>query len=568
MSSWEGIATRQLQRFRLDRVRSKILAFSVLATLIPSVSTVWLGYAQGRRALRQTIATELVGVSSEAANELGLWIKERQYDLRVFSSSYEVGDNLERLMARGGSAARTGTGRLTDYLSSVRERTNDYDALVVFDLDGHPVAGSPAQSGIRELPREWRSRLRSGEPVVGVPVRDSAGQALSVVLAVPVQPAGRRPIGAFAARLDLGTAAATLERVARGHHGTAYLVSYLGNRLLSSRPDPATPDGGRTDGAAMRRLNTPSREVVEYTNPEGTAVIGTLRIVAGSNWGVLTELTQAEGFGLVNRFRNVTLLVLAGLLVVVGLLAYLLGLMLVRPLDRLTRGAAQVAAGDFNVTLPVVTGGELGYLTTVFNEMVAQLRASMREIDAAHERLRDKNAQLERLSLTDPLTGLYNRRHLMTVLERELKRSARGGGEFALLMVDVDHFKTYNDAFGHQAGDEALIAVARVLRASIREVDCAARYGGEEFVVLLPSTSIARATEVAERICEAVRHAIVPGGQISVSAGIASFPAQGISLESLIASADGALYHAKREGRDRAIRADWPAIGLAATARG
>jgi diguanylate cyclase (GGDEF)-like protein len=557
MSSWERIASRNLQTLRLGSVRSKILAFFVLATLIPSVTTVWLAYSQGKHALTQTIATELVGVSSQAASELDLWLKERQYDLRIFSNSYEVTDNLVRLAAGGGSTVRTGTSRLTDYLNSVRELTNDYHELVVFDRGGHAVASSPAQSRMRTLPDGWEARLKAGEPMLGPATWDATRHTMTAIIAVAIQPAGSRAIGAFAGRLDLRTAATTLQRLTRGHPGTAYLISYTGDRILSSNPENQRPPRGRLDGNAVRWLNTESHDVVEYTNPEGLAVIGTLRTVGASNWGVLTELTQKQGFELVNRFRNITALVLTGLFVVVGLMAYLLGLMLVRPLDRLTRGAARVAGGDFDVVLPVVTGGELGYLTTVFNDMVAKLRASMLEADAFTEQLREKNVQLERLSLTDPLTGLFNRRQLMTLLDNELKRSIRGQQEFSILMLDVDHFKTYNDAFGHQAGDDALMRVAEILRVTLREVDSAARYGGEEFVVLLPETGLERAVEVAERICEAVRHGVFQGEQITLSVGVASYPGQGTTLESLIASADAALYNAKREGRDRVVRADW-----------
>jgi diguanylate cyclase (GGDEF)-like protein len=558
VSSWERIASKNLQTLKLDRVRTKILAFSVLATLIPSVTTVWLAYSQGKRALTQTIATELVGVSSQAANELGLGLKERLYDLRIFSNSYEVTENLVQLAASGGSKTRTGTGRLTNYLNSVRERTADYHELVVFDLGGHPVASSPAQSMTgATLPEGWETKLKAGEPILGTPSWDTTSRTMTVMIAVPIQPAGSRAIGAFAGRLDLRTAAATLQRLARGHAGTAYLVSYSGDLILSSKPDGGMPLQGRLDGSAVRWLNTESPGVVEYKNPEGVAVIGTLRTVGGSSWGVLIELTQEEGFGLVNRFRNLMVLVLTCLFAVVGLLAYLLGLMLVRPLDRLSEGAARVAAGDFEVQLPVVTGGELGYLTTVFNDMVAKLRKSMLEVDAVTERLREKNVQLERLSLTDPLTGLFNRRQLMTVLENELKRAARGGHEFAILMIDVDHFKSYNDAFGHQAGDDALVRVADILSRSLREVDGAARYGGEEFVALLPETGMEQAAEVAERICETVRREAFEGEQITLSIGVASYPSHGASLESVIGSADGALYQAKRRGRDCVVRADW-----------
>jgi len=558
LSTWERIASEHLRALRLERVRTKILAFSVLATLIPSLATAWVAYTQSKRALTQTISTDLVGVSAQAANELGLWLKERQYDLRVFSNSYEVSQNLQRAPKSGPAGrARVATGRLGDYLNSVRERFVDYRELVVFGLDGQAVASSPARASLTALPRGWQAKLRAGEPISGVPTWDSAGKTMTVAIAVPIQPDGGTAIGAFAANLDLKAARAVLQRFARGHNGTAYLVNYTGDRILSSLPDQSGPTDGRLDGSAMRWLSAESHDVVEYVNPDGIAVISTLRSIPASNWSVVAELPQAEGYGQVNHLRNVTILVLAGLLAVVGLLAYALGLMLVKPLDRLTKGAERVAAGDFEVNLPVVTGGELGYLTKVFNDMVAKLRHSMKEVDAANETLRQKNVQLERLSLTDPLTGLFNRRHLMTMLESELRRAGRAQRGFSILMLDVDHFKTYNDAFGHQAGDDALIKVAGLLKASLRDVDCPARYGGEEFLVLLPDTGIEQATEVAERIRTSIRRESFTGAGVTLSVGVAEFPGHGASLDSLIAAADAALYHAKRQGRDRVVRADW-----------
>src|SRR2546430_12025188 len=127
-----------------------------------------------------------------------------------------------------------------------------------------------------------------------------------------------------------------------------------------------------------------------------------------------------------------------------------------------------------------------------------------------------------------------------------------------ILMADIDHFKEYNDAFGHLAGDEMLIKVARALRDSTREVDCVVRYGGEEFVVLLPETAATEAAETAERIRARVAAADLAGGTITLSVGIAEVPTHGDSPESLIAAAQGGLYRAKREGRDRVVRASRP----------
>src|SRR5207248_9540332 len=164
---------------------------------------------------------------------------------------------------------------------------------------------------------------------------------------------------------------------------------------------------------------------------------------------------------------------------------YLLGLLITRPLDRLTHGAARVAGGDLAVDLPVVGGGELGYVTEVFNDMVARLRDSRRE--------------LERLSITDDLTTLFNRRYVMEALANEVRRSRRLEHPFTLLMLDVDHFKEYNDAYGHLAGDAALARVAVMLKESTRDVDCAARYGGGEIVLVLPDTEAGGATGAGPR---------------------------------------------------------------------
>jgi diguanylate cyclase (GGDEF)-like protein len=180
--------------------------------------------------------------------------------------------------------------------------------------------------------------------------------------------------------------------------------------------------------------------------------------------------------------------------------------------------------------------------------MVARLRESRKELDASNAALRKQNEELERLSTTDGLTGLANRRQLSRRLGEEVLRARRSKQPFAVVMSDVDHFKSYNDTMGHPAGDEVLKRVAQILRESTREVDLAARYGGEEFCVLLPETSGEMALQVAERIRARMAAEKFPGRTITLSLGIAEFAKNGDT-------ADAALYQAKRAGRDRVTRA-------------
>jgi diguanylate cyclase (GGDEF)-like protein len=161
-------------------------------------------------------------------------------------------------------------------------------------------------------------------------------------------------------------------------------------------------------------------------------------------------------------------------------------------------------------------------------------------------------------SIQDPLTGLFNRRYLEQSLDREVHRAARAGRSISLAMLDIDHFKNFNDTFGHQAGDLLLREVAAIFKARVRGGDLACRFGGEEFALVLAETDTEGARACIEKIREAVKHLALQFrgqslGAVTVSAGIAAFPAQSENSEGLIHMADVALYRAKKEVRDRVV---------------
>ncbi|MFO1274139.1 MAG: GGDEF domain-containing protein, partial [Rubrivivax sp.] len=162
--------------------------------------------------------------------------------------------------------------------------------------------------------------------------------------------------------------------------------------------------------------------------------------------------------------------------------------------------------------------------------------------------------RLHELSIRDPLTGLLNRRGLDPRLSREAARWRRYGEPYALLMVDVDHFKAVNDRHGHAAGDAVLVRLAKLLRDVARDVDTVARVGGEEFCLLLPHCEPEGARNAAERLRQKVRQSSwpVPAGAVTVSVGVAVSEGAGAPI-SVLARADGALLQAKHEGRDRVV---------------
>ena len=188
-------------------------------------------------------------------------------------------------------------------------------------------------------------------------------------------------------------------------------------------------------------------------------------------------------------------------------------------------------------------------------EMNRELEAKIHE--RTHE-LAEANTRLAQLAVTDGLTGLYNHRHFHERLTLEVERSQRSGLPLSLLMLDVDHFKQFNDSFGHPAGDEVLRQLARVLADTRRANDVVARYGGEEFAVILVDTAKFTAAKVAERVRERINshdfsEAAPRAGRLSASIGVATFPDDGSDAEHLVRAADTALYAAKRAGRNRVV---------------
>jgi len=524
-----------------------MLVFAVVATLLPSLTTVWISYIENKRALTAKASEELLGVSAQAVREVDLWTKELRYDLRVFSSSYEVTENLERIPVVHGEAVHSGIyyNRLTDYLNSVRDRFRDYSELFVLDLHGHVVATSSTRVRTVSLPRDWLSELRNADWSFGTPYWDSTTSRAELLVSVPIRASGRagRVTGALAARANLRSMADMLGRFSPGESGQIYLMNRDGNVIVSSRGSSAALlKEGYTPQAANWLVARQDR-AVQFSSFTGTPVVGTVRIVPSLNWAIAAEIPSAEAFRQVLHLRNVTLGIVTLLLAVVGLMAYFLSLLVVRPLNRLTQAASTVAKGDLDVDLPVTGGGEVGYLTEVFNNMVA--------------RLREGRAELERLSATDHLTGLYNRLRMIEVLENEVRRSRRLRHPLAVLMADLDLFKKYNDAHGHPAGDAVLQRVGAIMREATRDVDFVARYGGEEFLVVMPETEIDGAVEVAERIRKKIE------GEVTLSLGVAAFPLQGDTPDALIAAADAALYEAKRAGGNRVCAAARPRVPAA-----
>ena len=232
--------------------------------------------------------------------------------------------------------------------------------------------------------------------------------------------------------------------------------------------------------------------------------------------------------------------------------------------DRLSEALQAVAAGDFSAQVERdFSGDSSDVLAFLVNNTITELgtRVAEAQRQATEEKQRleqlvaDRTAELERLATTDALTGALNRRRLFEVAAAELARADRYEQPLCVAMLDLDHFKSINDRYGHAVGDEALRAVTAVVRERLRVVDVLGRYGGEELVVVLPQTARDAAQVALERIRAAVaevRLFSAPEARVAVSGGLVQAKS-GESLDEALGRADAALYEAKHGGRNRIV---------------
>lgn len=334
-----------------------------------------------------------------------------------------------------------------------------------------------------------------------------------------------------------------------------YIASSSGKRSSSSYSLPIPETG-------------PATRAVETTDEEGQRLITSAMPLPRHGWSLVIEEEYDLAFArVVTAMRRVVGVNLA-IIAVFALIAYRFAVTLVRPVEALSQAARQLSAGEKIVRLPHATSrDEVGLLTRAFKEMTTRIETNAREIEAANrhveevnDELRTRNDELHaanevlaQLSITDGLTGLHNHRYFQDALAKEAKRANRTEEPLSLVLIDIDHFKKWNDRLGHAAGDQILTRIAQVMNTLLRSSDVLARYGGEEFALLAPETSLEGAQQLAEKIRSTIAETqffIDPPSEhenVTVSMGVALYA--GVRTQ-LFNDADQALYRAKDSGRD------------------
>ncbi len=543
---------------RVRRSFSAKIFLLVVGSVIVTSVVIGVVTTRGTSAfLRHKTGEKFPSVLTSARARVRSWYTWQFRDIERVGNAATVHTLLDRIEeGRRADAARE---ELSRYLAYVQSGFRVYDALLILDPRGNPIAASDSiDADLGELRDDIAGAPRDPHVSPAQPDRD-AERVVQWIL-VPLM-REQKLRGWCVARVDLSALEKVLDELHVDPGSELYVLDGLGRFVTAPMPGAASWRGRFAIQVPTRETGPPHVTVRE--NYDGRRVFHAKTYLPETGWWLVYEEDYASAMApLVSAQRRAW----AGVLIVM-LLALIAAARIVssilRPIHDLALGARQVNEGL--VAVRVRRGGddEIGYLIDTFNEMAREISISQVRLQKLNKELYNQYAQvekankrLEELSITDGLTGLFNHRHFWNLLNTELTRAEEKNGSLVLAMIDLDDFKQVNDRYGHAVGDLVLQSVARVLRESVRDTDIVARYGGEEFAVLMPDTDLEKrgVKEVAEHIRRRVEALRVQVPDTDITLGITV--SIGLSVyrgdrRAFFNEADRALYRSKSEGKNR-----------------
>lgn len=542
----------------MKSIKSKIIVFSILATLIPSLSLGISSFQRNEEMITENLTRELRTMANRASRELDLWIKEQILSVRDLAASISTSKilteslSLENQLPKGKFIDQAKATEL--YLKSVHKRLETVLELTIVGVEGEIIASNVDKPFPIMLAQNWPENASiQGEVVVSPQWNEHYGTAI-VSIAVPILSIDDYILGALIVTFDMQSLQSNLKAKIRPPPGDVLLLDKEGHIMLASDTSLLNKPLS-SELNVLTRLHSNPGEYDIFLGPKQQKVAGLaylsekmpITIIASRDYQLIYSAWEQQ--------RNMFVGLVSVIILIVTAIAFRLSHAIVKPLQRLIDATEKIVKGDLDVKLANGQRDEIGQLTHTFNQMTDKLRQNQAEINAAAIAMQQKNQLLETLSVTDNLTGLYNRNKLNAIISDQLARFERNKRPFAVLMIDVDYFKTLNDSLGHVVGDEILAAIAKKISQSIRNVDFAARFGGDEFIIILAETTVEEAEKTAERIraqvasihCDTIDKDL----HVTLSIGVIQSEADDTSLTILLSRVDSALYEAKRAGRDQ-----------------
>lgn len=514
-------------------LRALILIFVLLATLATLGNSLFVAYQVQREALIDSTLEANRAYASKVASSIGEFLRSAQSQLHY--SSQKLSDRLA-----DGDYLRTEADRL-------EAQGIDFNAIAIVDASGTILQAYPEVTQIASVTgqsKEIQTAVAARRPLISPAYTTLAGE-LVVLISQPIFGTSGEYLGIVGGVVFLRRQSALHTLIGSHYHhdGTYAYVTDEHQRLLY-HPEAARIGERLDHDATVEAALEGGSGTLEVVNSRGIPMLAGYAEETTSHWAVVAQQPRAQALATLGRLMRDMLIGIVPASIV-GLLAIIaVTQLIVRPLHQLAQSATQLSAPE--------TTERLRRIRAWYSEASAIRQAMLVGVQLLQQKL----GRLSQEAQSDPLTGLANRR----AMNAQLELLTQTGREYAVLALDIDHFKSVNDRFGHDAGDEALRQVAAILDQCSRGEDLACRAGGEEFVLLLPDTPLETARTIAERIREMVAAAVIPTvGSLTISIGAACRSDDGMTPEAVLKQADEQLYRAKEGGRNRVVALTDPA---------
>ena len=508
-------------------LRRLIVTLALMIYLITLANSFYASYRVQKQTLIDTTLEANQAYAAKLASSIDIYLKVAQqqlaYNAKQIAQNFDNYDDLLKESNR------------------LRLQTESFNSVVIVDAQGVVLATSPEALSIRgkQLQSEGALQaLQEKRPLISKPYVSSTNRLL-IFISNPIFDADGHYLGYVGGSIYLKEPS-ILNKLLGDHYyrdGSQVYVIDNDQRLLfhplQERIGSTVKDSSTMAGSGAKR----------FVNSDGVDMLSGFAHVPLANWEIVTQKpTQLSLQSLDSQIRDL-ILNTAPLALVALLLIWWYSKIITRPLRELAQGASRM--GDQQAD------SRIGTVNTWYQESAEIQRALLLGVNLLHERIGKLHQDVQ----TDPMTALSNRRGL----EQTLVLWEAEQRPFALLLLDIDHFKRINDTFGHDAGDRVLVWLAELMRECSRSGDLLCRMGGEEFALLLPGANLDTAQQVAERLRQRVEHTPIEGiGTITVSIGVSLWPEHTDNLKQLFKLADEQLYVAKSSGRNQTRVASKP----------
>lgn len=547
MRKWIGLIHFIHRILRLKSITSRLFFWVFILVFLTSVLYVFL-YINVDKNNRISNAKENLdyGLLNQQII-LENWAVDRAEEVRLLAS-FPVTKNLQ-------------LDTMVQRFQYYHQYYDQLDAIVFIDKNGFvniDTASSEliiTDSDVSLKDRDYFIAAKQGEEYIyDVVVSKSSGDP-TIIFSAPVLSTNNEFQGVIFSAVYLSKVNHMLSQSLQGESGEitlineeGYIVSHLSNN--SDHESEQEILATKLDTNILDEISTKDKGFFEYVNHQGREVFGTFISLYDGRYYLINEISKREV--LQPHYQMITfMIIITIIIVIVGFVLMIpVSYQLLRPFFYLVKAINRMKAGKYNTQLNPdkfqTSPFELQQMMEGFNEMATSIQ--------------ENKKLLERISNTDGLTGIANRRLFEEQLEKECQYAIGYQKPISLVFIDIDYFKKYNDSFGHQKGDKCLIKIAHAIDNIIKSPDhLVARYGGEEFVIILPNTNSREATKIAEKVRKLVKnlqiqHSVSSEEYVTVSLGVATMmPSETMSKEILIQLADQALYEAKSDGRNRVI---------------